>query len=214
MLHPLTFHVQPRPPSAGPLEACAILAGAHAPPKRNLDLSRPAMPTELETAPDFVAVGHVTRDLLADGERLGGTVTFAALTARRLGLRAAVVTSAGPDLDWAATLAGVEVACVPAEETTTFANEYAGGARRQRLLGRAAPLGVADIPAAWRRPEFALIGPVAGECAPDLLDAFPEARVALTPQGWLRAWDAQGWVRFAPWPEAERVLPHAAVTVL
>ena len=49
--------------------------------------------------PDFLAIGHITRDLLPDGSwRLGGTVTYAALTAVRLGLRAAIVTSAPPDV--------------------------------------------------------------------------------------------------------------------
>jgi sugar/nucleoside kinase (ribokinase family) len=165
-------------------------------------------------APQFVAVGHITRDMLACGERVGGTVTFAALTARRLDLRAAVVTSAGPDLDWATTLAGIEVICVPGGATTAFANEYAGGARRQRLLGRATPLRATDVPQAWRSAPYALIGPVAGECAPDLVDAFPAARIAVTPQGWLRTWDASGRVRFAAWPEAPQVLPRADVTVL
>ena len=45
--------------------------------------------------PDFLAIGHVTRDLLpGDTFTLGGTVTFAALTAQHLGLTSAVVTRA------------------------------------------------------------------------------------------------------------------------
>ena len=45
--------------------------------------------------PDFLAIGHAAKDLDGDGGfTIGGTVTYAAATARRLGLRAAVVTSA------------------------------------------------------------------------------------------------------------------------
>ena len=52
-------------------------------------------PMQKSTRPDFLAIGHVTRDLLPGGAfTLGGTVTFAALTARHLGLASAVVTCA------------------------------------------------------------------------------------------------------------------------
>jgi len=44
------------------------------------------------TTPEFLTIGHVTRDIHPDGTfSLGGTVTFAALTAYRLGLVAATV---------------------------------------------------------------------------------------------------------------------------
>jgi sugar/nucleoside kinase (ribokinase family) len=167
-----------------------------------------------DPCPEFVAVGHVTRDLLADGERVGGTVTYAALTAQRLGLRAGVVTSAGPELGVRAAPAGVAVVWRPAAVTTTFENRYEAGTRRQRLLARAAPLSAADVPAAWRRAGLALIGPVAGECAADLVEVFPEALLAVTPQGWLRAWDAAGDVVATDWRQAEYVLPRVDVAIL
>ncbi len=51
------------------------------------------------TIPDFLTIGHVTRDILPDNTfSLGGTVTFAALTAYRLGLVAAIITCAGDEL--------------------------------------------------------------------------------------------------------------------
>ena len=59
-----------------------------------------------DAAPDFLAIGHVTRDLLPDGSwRLGGTVAFAALTAARLGLRPAIVTSASASRERSVTRA-------------------------------------------------------------------------------------------------------------
>ena len=42
---------------------------------------------------DYLVLGHITCDVSTDGYRLGGTATYATLTARALGLRVGVVTS-------------------------------------------------------------------------------------------------------------------------
>lgn len=167
--------------------------------------------------PDFVVIGHAARDLLpAGGLRLGGTVTYAALTAQRLGLRAAILTSGPPDLleALAAAMPGIALATVPATEATTFENIYAGGSRRQHLRGRAASLGVERLPPAWREARIALLAPLAREVAPAFALAFPGALVAATPQGWLRRWDANGRVYPGPLGEAEAVLPALDALVL
>ena len=46
-------------------------------------------------APDYLVIGHVSKDLLPNGEgaRAGGTATYSALTAQKLGLQAGVITS-------------------------------------------------------------------------------------------------------------------------
>ena len=77
-------------------------------------------------------------DLLVEGERLG--------------LRAAIVTSAPPRYleALAPHLVGIAVHNHPAESPTTFANLYRDGHRTQFLRGRAETLGRQDIPAAWR----------------------------------------------------------------
>src|SRR6185312_16540837 len=77
--------------------------------------------------PDFLAIGHITRDLLPDGSwRLGGAVTYAALTAARLGLRPAIITSAPPDVLAAldAMLPDIPLSVVPFGEATAFENIY------------------------------------------------------------------------------------------
>ena len=176
-----------------------------------------AQPNEVPEVPDFVALGHATRDLLPGGDwRLGGTVTFAALTAQRLGLHAAVLTSGPPDLLAAlrAALPGVALACLPAPDATTFENVYAGGARTQYLRGRAAPISAHDLPAAWREARIALLAPLAGEVEHALASAFPHALVAATPQGWLRRWDANGRVTPGPLDDAESLLPHLRALIL
>ena len=49
------------------------------------------------TAPDFVAVGHLTLDHLGSTLRAGGAALDAAVTAQRLGLSAGILTSHAPD---------------------------------------------------------------------------------------------------------------------
>lgn len=151
------------------------------------------------TAPDYVVVGHVSKDVAHDatpgGYTLGGTVTYAGLAARRLGLRVGILTSAGPDLDLSAALPDVEVVVVPAAATTTFENVYEAGRRRQHLRARAAPLLPEHVPTAWRDAPIVHFGPLAQEFGPELLDAFSRRGLrGLTPQGWLRRWRADGLV--------------------
>jgi sugar/nucleoside kinase (ribokinase family) len=167
--------------------------------------------------PPFLAIGHATRDLLPDGGwQLGGTVTYAALTAQRLGLRAGIVTSGPPDLLDALreALPGVDISPVPSDEATTFENIYTNGYRRQFLRGRASALVLEHVPSSWRTPEIVLLAPLAQEVDPSLAGAFPDALVAATPQGWLRRWGADGLVSPCPLGEAERALPALDALIL
>lgn len=75
-------------------------------------LSRPGI--------DVLLVGPVTRDLVGGHEtRQGGAVSYAASALAALGMRACVVTVAGPDADLSA-LDGHDVHVVPADATLTF----------------------------------------------------------------------------------------------
>ena len=149
--------------------------------------------------PQFLVVGHVCRDLQDDGYRLGGTAAYASLTAHRLGLRAAALTSACHGLDLAALLPGVRVVSIPSTVTTTFENKYQGGKRRQYLHAVAPPIGVDALPAEWRACPAVLLGPVAQEVDPLLARAFPESLVGVSPQGWMRRWDNHGRVSPTGW---------------
>ena len=187
--------------------------------------------------PDFLVLGHVAQDLQPDGSyRLGGTVTYAALLAERLGLRVGIVTS-GTEREVAALSAlvpGVQIACVPAPTATIFENRYdADGRRTQYLRARAMPLTAADVPPPWRGAPIALLGPIAAELDPSvaavlaaptsaLLQGEAESSAgglpgvrfcAATPQGWLRAWDDSGRVRPIPWVDADGFLPHLTALV-
>ncbi len=174
------------------------------------------------SVPQFLTIGHVTRDALEDGSfALGGTVTFAALTAYRLGLEAAIVTCADAQLmaELPSHLPGVALAfpLTPSPTTTTFANSYVDGFRIQFLRERASSLRNEDVPMAWRDAPIVLLGPLAQELGPELVTLFPRRRdtiLAATPQGWLRHWDAAGRVWPTPWDAALAVLPYLDVLIL
>ncbi len=167
--------------------------------------------------PDFLAIGHITRDLLPDGSwRLGGAVAYAALTAARLGLRPAIVTSAPPDVLAAldAVLPDIPLSVVPSGKATTFENIYIPQGRQQFLHGRAAPLTLSAVPEAWRDAPIVLLGPVAQEIDASVVGGLPNSLVAATPQGWLRQWDADGAVTPSPLANANVLLPHVRALIL
>jgi sugar/nucleoside kinase (ribokinase family) len=167
---------------------------------------------------DYLAIGHVTKDLIPGGARLGGTVTFASLTAQALSLRVGVLTSAPDDIAARQLLAPLRsletLVVIPSETFTTFENIYRDGRRVQTLSGRAAPLTPADVSARLKRPGVVHLAPLADEVDPALAGAFPAALVGVTPQGWLRAWDDAGRVAFRRWPEPGDALSHTAAVVM
>ena len=177
-------------------------------------------PIATDGSPDFLTIGHVTRDLLTDGSfALGGTVTFAALTAYHLGLVASVVTCADAELiaDLPRHLPAIGVAGYVSEQTTTFVNTYHDGFRTQYLRARAGELREEHVPEAWRGSPIVLFGPLDQELAVEMVRAFPRRPGVLraaTPQGWLRRWDGDGRVWPAPWQDAETVLPLLDVLIL
>src|SRR3989304_2070924 len=110
--------------------------------------------------PDFLVVGHIVKDITTSGWRPGGSVYYAAAQARRLGLGVAAVTSCASDLDPPAILADIHWRVVPSAPTTPFENRYADARRTQRVLARAMPLCLEDIPHDWRAAPTVLLGPV------------------------------------------------------
>jgi 1D-myo-inositol 3-kinase len=177
-------------------------------------------PTQKGTVPDFLAIGHVTRDILPDKTfSLGGTVTFAALTANRLGLVAAITTSASAELqaELPARLPEIGLAVHTSSATTAFVNTYHEGFRTQYIRARADQLQLQDVPEAWFSAPVVLFGPLNQELLPSLVSLFPRhpgSIFAATPQGWLRRWDEDGRVWPAPWTAAGEILPLLDVLIL
>ena len=169
---------------------------------------------------DFLAIGTVTRDIAtADPTTteyvLGGTVSFAAVTAARLGRRPVVLTRAGEDIDLSALRDAAEVHALPSEKTTTFANLYSRDGRVQYCYTPSPPIGAEDIPERLRAPHIALLGPLVNEVLPDVAPSFSgETIVAAVPQGWMRRWDGEGRVFPTPWRDMARILPHLDALIL
>ncbi|MBM4465818.1 MAG: hypothetical protein FJ014_09745, partial [Chloroflexi bacterium] len=159
-------------------------------------------------------IGHVTKDLQEDGYTVGGTVTFASLTARNLGQRTAVLTSASPDLNLSPVYQGIEVLRLPSPVTSTFQNLYStNGTRTQYLRAVANPVKAEDVPPAWREAKIVLLGPLTNEMDGSIARAFPHSLIGVTPQGWMRHWDGDGRVFPKPWENAAEVLDYARMVV-
>jgi len=177
-------------------------------------------PIKKGTAPDFLTIGHVTRDILPDKTfSLGGTVTFVALTAYRLGLVAVITTCADAELlaDLPAQLPDIGLAVRTSPATTSFVNTYHEGFRTQYVQARADQLQLEDVPETWRKASIVLFGPLDQELSSALVRLFPRhpgSIFAATPQGWLRRWDEDGRVWPAPWTAAGEILPLLDVLIL
>jgi len=157
--------------------------------------------------PRFLAVGHVTWDGRGHEPVLGGTASYAALTAQKLGWDAAVLTAAGPDFDPSRELPGISAFVERSAATTRFVNLYdTQGERSQTLASRAAEIELVPLPDAWRRPECLLLGPVAGELGPGFSGALEAGVVGATAQGWLRAVETDGAVVAREWRDPGRDL--------
>jgi 1D-myo-inositol 3-kinase len=154
------------------------------------------------TAPDFLAIGHVVRDIVPGGWRLGGTVTHAAVQAQRLGLRAGVVTRSAADLGLEQLLPDIEVRRIPSETTTTFENRYERGRRIQHVWEQAPPIGAEHVPQEWRKARMVLLGPVLGEVPVGLGRLFSGSLLGYCPQGWLREVRPDGLVVRRAWAGA------------
>src|SRR5919202_6769888 len=98
-------------------------------------------PSEERLSIDYLVLGHITVDRIDDKRVvLGGTATYASLTARNMGARVGVHTSSAYEPGLIDVLGGVLVARIPAEYTTCFVNEYSSGKRRQTIESAAEKL--------------------------------------------------------------------------
>jgi len=178
---------------------------------------------------DFLAIGHATQDRVPGGHRRGGTVSYAAVTARLLGRRPGILTRASADglvvgelpglpenasAPSGSELDGVAIHLLASPVNTTFANIYRDGKRTQVLETRAGPISVSDLPAAWSAVPIVLLGPIAAELPPGWAVQFPDSLMGITPQGWMRKWDSEGHVSPARWEGAKPFLRRADAVIL
>lgn len=162
---------------------------------------------------DYLLIGHVAVDLTPTGKELGGTVSYAALTAQALGLRVGVLTSAGEDAPMKA-FDGIQICNVPTGQSTVFENVKTENGRKQTLHHQATPLTFEQVPEVWRNTPIVHLGPIAQEVDAKMAGHFPGSWVGVTPQGWMRAWDEKGSVFAQAWANSEQVLGPAGGVVL
>jgi sugar/nucleoside kinase (ribokinase family) len=164
--------------------------------------------------PDYLVIGHITQDLCDHGYRIGGTATFSALMAHRLGYTVGILTSVAPDVDLSPLPADISIARRPSNVSTTFENLYHDGHRRQFTRSQAGLLTCSDVPQAWRTAAIVHLGPIAQEVDMAIADCFPNALLGLTPQGWMRRWDERGLVSPARWNPPDALLDRADAVIL
>jgi sugar/nucleoside kinase (ribokinase family) len=143
---------------------------------------------------DYLAVGHVTRDVVEDapGEprvQPGGSAFYAALQAARLGLRALIVTRGAPaEIEQLLEpyRGELEVSVEASAQTTTLATRGSGAQRVQRVLAWAGPI---EAPGGVSA-QIVHLAPVAQETTRSW--EWESAFVGITPQGLAREWGADG----------------------
>jgi len=154
---------------------------------------------EPTSAPVVVVVGAASRDIAEDdprGWRLGGGVSYSALTTARLGLPTGAIVGVDEAASTATELdllreAGVEVHLVELEHGPVFVNIERPEGRLQLCRSHSDPLRVAAVPPAWRRAPGWILAPVAAELPPDWAQLpADDAFVAVGWQGLLRELEA------------------------
>jgi sugar/nucleoside kinase (ribokinase family) len=157
--------------------------------------------------PQVVVVGAACRDIARDdprGWRIGGGVTYGALTVARLGLLTAALVGVDADAEDASELnvlrdAGVDIRTVSLERGPIFENIERPEGRLQISHSPSDPVRVTELPAGWGRAPGFILAPVAAEL-PDEWASIPGegATVAVGWQGLLRVLEKDRPVRHLP----------------
>jgi sugar/nucleoside kinase (ribokinase family) len=157
---------------------------------------RPNRSAGAEAGPIVLAVGAASRDLTPDdprGWRLGGAVSYGALTLARLGVRTRALVGADAEGSDSSELdllrsAGAEVSVARLASGPVFRNVETPVGRRQRCLAVSSSLAPRRLPEGWAiGASGVLVAPVAGELDDEwALVPGGAAFVALGWQGALR----------------------------
>ena len=158
-------------------------------------------------APSLLIAGAATWDLFGEQRRPGGAIVYGARAAAALGVRAQLLTIAGPDSDFEA-LRGHDATIVRSSHTLTIAHTFsleAPGSRGLRLLARPErALSASDLPPSPSPGDALDLLVLAPLLADDLhLASFAGVRArrrALLAQGLLREVGADGLITHAPAP--------------
>src|SRR3990172_629642 len=169
-------------------------------------------PTTLEPV-DYLVLGHLSCDITPSGLKLGGTVSYASLTARALGYRPGIVTA------WAGEipldpLEGIQVFSIPTSRSTTFENIYTSSGRKQVIHHQASPINYGLVPELWKHSSIIHLGPIAQELEITSETGLSPSFLGLTPQGWMRTWDEAGNVTHHCCPDLMPLISVAGAMVI
>ena len=165
---------------------------------------------------DYLAIGHVTEDVWRDGSRTaGGGVMYSSRTARRLTQNVAIFTTSALTFDTTGTFPDIRVQRLISSKTTEFENIYSSAGRIQ--ITRPSPTVLEPQDCFFlREAEIVHLAPVCNETSSAFAGAVRrDVFLGLTPQGWLRRWDASGRVTQNPsyWTDAGKLLARANCVV-
>lgn len=145
----------------------------------------------------LICIGHTCHDLLKDGVKLGGTVSYASIFGIALGAQTQIITSFGDDFQFKHVFdeAGIKCFNLPSAFTTRFQNTQGRHRREQVISNRAANISN-EFVTQYTFPKSGIVhlGPIANEVEPSIAKLFPGCTVGLSIQGWLRSWDDHGIV--------------------
>jgi sugar/nucleoside kinase (ribokinase family) len=163
----------------------------------------------------YLLVGTVTKDLLPDNSfTTGGTVTYAATIAEKLGWQPVIVTRATPEFTRPPYLHNTTWHILPASEMTTYRNIYYPEGRVQIIGPIAESISATDIPPACREAAIVHLCPLAQDVMLDVTTVFGEGLLTATPQGWLRQWNEEGVVSLGGWQKLENILSKLEAAVI
>ena len=174
------------------------------------------------TGVEVVHVGSAARDIASDdprGWRLGGGVTYSALTTARLGLRTAAVVGVDHEARTASELdalraAGVDLLIVELPDGPVFHNVETPDGRVQTAVRTGVPLEPVPLPESWLNARGWSLVPVAGEVGDAWVDVIPAgATVAVGWQGLLRGLTAGQRVKRAI-PVARPLIARADIVAV
>ncbi len=168
---------------------------------------------------DYLTIGHVSRDVVPPelsptGYQVGGTAAFSGRVAHALGCRTAILTSAASDFPIKSAVPDCAVHVVESAETTSFSNIYTPQGRIQIVHALAGKVTPKAVPDSWRNTPIVHLGPITPQIDPELVCAFPNSLIGITPQGWMRRWGDDGRVWPIPLQHADLLLPNADAVII
>ena len=162
---------------------------------------------------DYLVIGHLACDITPTGLELGGTASYASLTARALSYHTGIVTA------WAGEipldpLEGIQVYSIPTERSTTFENINLPSGRKQIIHHQAPQIDYGSVPDLWKNSSIIHLGPIAHELEITSKTGFSSSLIGLTPQGWMRTWDDSGNISPRCCPDLRPISASAGAMVI